>query len=646
MKRKLVLLLAVVFCGGGGSLGVQDLPKEVLVDQSLNQAAEFIKLAEEYQKRKERFSYGSGNYDGGKYVEYAELEKEWLKQARASFNRVESLTLNNHPPEFLFLYGKFLLEKFLLEKADTSWRGNKDDLLKGRLLIKQFLFSSKRTSENYRHALGLLRESDKNLIQKLGWSSLHIAAWEGDLKASKTLINAGANVDVKDNDGLTPLHRTIQSGQIGTVQILIAGGADVNAKNDYGVSPLIRSVDRVGKKGKIEIVKLLLDAGAEVNERNVHNETPLYLAAANQSEGKAVKILIDAGAEVNVKEKDMYTPLHGAASEGHFENVKALLDAGANVHAKNKFDETPLQSAFGSTGECDVKTVKALIAAGANVNAKRKTGSRDFIFTVLYDAVTTCEEAEVIEILINAGADVHAKSGFQETVLFRAAEKGNVAIIRTLIRAGLDVNEKSEHGLTPLYNAAGGGHFEAVKTLIDAGADVNANVKMDETIKTPLQAAVESGEMDTVTEKREDGETWHIVGDRNDWDKTELVKVLIDAGANVDVRDEHGNTLLHEIVFYPFDSECAKILIDAGLDVNAKNNSGKMALHFAARHGHPKQVSMLINAGADVNARDNDGKTPLQIAEREESSRSPVSEHKNKSYWKVVSLLKAAGARE
>ncbi len=640
MKRKLVLLLAVVFCGGGGSLGAQDLPKEVLVDQSLNQASEFIRLAEEYQKRKERFGFGSENYDAGKYAEYAKLEEEWLKQARASFNRVESLTLNDYPPEFLFLYGKFLLEK-----ADTSW-GNKDDWFKGRLLIKQFLFSSKRTSENYRHALGLLRESDKNLIQNLGWSSLHIAAWEGDLKASKTLISAGANVDVKDNDGFTPLHRAIQSGQIGTVQILIAGGANVNAKNDYGVTPLIRSVDGDGK-GKIEIVKVLLNAGAAVNERNVHNETPLYMAAANQSGGKAVKILIDAGAEVNVKEKyNMDTPLHIAARRGYFENVKALLDAGANVHAKNKFDGTPLQSAFGYTGECEVKTVKALIAAGADVNAKGKTSFRDFISTVLYDAVSTCEEAEVIEILINAGADVHAKSGFQETVLFRAAKKGNVAIIRTLIRAGLDVNEKGEHGLTPLYNAAGGGHFEAVKTLIDAGADVNANVKMDETIKTPLQAAVESGEMDTVTEKEKDGETWHIVGDRNDWEKTELVKALIDAGANVDVRDEHGNTLLHEIVFYPFDSECAKILIDAGVDVNIKNNSGRTALHSAASHGHPKQVSMLINAGADVNARDNDGKTPLQIAEREKNSRSPVSEHKNKSYWSVVGLLKAAEARE
>lgn len=601
MKRKLVLLLAVVLCGGRGSLGAQDLPKEVLVDQSLNQASEFIRLAEKYQRLKERFSSGSGNYD--EYAELEKLEKEWLKQARASFNRVESLTLNDHPPEFLFLYGKFLLEK-----ADTSWR-NKGHWFKGRLLIKQFLFSSKRTSENYRHALGLLRESDKNLIQNLGWSSLHIAAWEGDLKASKTLINAGANVEAKDNNGLTPLHRAIQSGQIGTVQILIAGGADVNAKNHHGVTPLICSVDRGVGKGKIEIVKVLLNAGAEVNERNVHNETPLYIAAANQSGGKAVKILIDAGAEVNVKEKYMDTPLHIAASRGHFENVKALLDAGANVHAKNKllFDETPLQSAFRSTGEYDVKTVKALI---------------------------------------NAGADVHAKSGFQETVLFSAAGKGNVAIIQTLIRAGLDVNEKSEHGLTPLHDAAWGGHFEAVKTLIDAGADVNAEGKMDGAIKTPLQAAVESGEMDTVTEKREDGKTWHFVGDRNDWDKTKTVKALIDAGTNVDVRDEHGNTLLHEIVFYPFDSECAKILIDAGVDVNIKNNSGRTALHSAASHGHPKQVSMLINAGADVNARDNDGKTPLQIAEREESSRSPVSEHKNKSYWSVISLLKSAGARE
>jgi len=92
----------------------------------------------------------------------------------------------------------------------------------------------------------------------------------------------------------------------------------------------------------------------------------------------------------------------------------------------------------------------------------------------------------------------------------------------------------------------------------------------------------------------------------------DTVRMLIEAGADVNAKDAHGATPLHLAV-----ANTARVLIEAGADVNAEDPYGQTPLHGAAFEGDADTAQVLIEAGADVNALTSigDGDTPLNYAE-------------------------------
>ena len=114
-----------------------------------------------------------------------------------------------------------------------------------------------------------------------------------------------------------------------------------------------------------------------------------------------------------------------------------------------------------------VEIVNLLLQAGADVNAKSEDGT-----TVLMLAAYS-KEPDVVNILLEAGADVNARDADGKTALHSAAAKGDPRIIRTLLQSGADVNAKVAGGfnvgMTPLIFAR---TPVAAKVLLDAGADI------------------------------------------------------------------------------------------------------------------------------------------------------------------------------
>ena len=107
----------------------------------------------------------------------------------------------------------------------------------------------------------------------------------------------------------------------------------------------------------------------------------------------------------------------------------------------------------------------------------------------------------------------------------------------------------------------------------------------------------------------------------------EAVKKHLAAGADVNAKDENGETPLH---LAPT-KEIVELLIAEGADVNAKSRSGHTSLHSAAQGGHKEIAELLIAAGTDVNAKNNNGETPLDKAKYKPETADLLRKHGGKT---------------
>ena len=107
--------------------------------------------------------------------------------------------------------------------------------------------------------------------------SIHDAAMDGNIEVLKQAIADGADVNAKNDSGLTPLHFAAWGGHKEIAELLIENGADVNAKIDHGWTPLYAAT----YSGYNQVIELLIAKGADVNTKDEDGFTPLGLARSN-----------------------------------------------------------------------------------------------------------------------------------------------------------------------------------------------------------------------------------------------------------------------------------------------------------------------------------------------------------------------------
>ena len=161
-------------------------------------------------------------------------------------------------------------------------------------------------------------------------------------------------------------------------------------------------------------------------------------------------------------------------------------------------------------------------------------------------------------------------------------------LVEYLIQNGADIKARSDGQWTPLHNQAYKGHLDGVELLLEHGADIEAKTSFGH---TPLLSSIR-------------------------WDRIEVTKFLINKGANVNATTELGRTPLI-LSAVEGNSKLARLFLDNDADIGIKDNNYKRtALHFAALYGQLDIVDALVKKGANVNEKDAASKTPLDYANR------------------------------
>lgn len=209
---------------------------------------------------------------------------------------------------------------------------------------------------------------------------------------------------------------------------------------------------------------------------------------------------------------------------------------------------------------------------------------------LLHDAVRS-GDVELVKQLLSTGININAFKKYGTTSLLLAIEKQNKEMVHMLVELGADVN-LMPHCDIPLHEAIIWGDKEVVKMLIDKGADIN---KSDKSGHTPLHFAVI-------------------------YRKQEIISLLIKHGAN---QDSITYTLcslprlpvLHEAVSRNYKTE-VKSLIDCFANVDFKDNMGNSALHVAAKDNLLEIAKLLVDSGANKSIKNNGFQAALDIAKK------------------------------
>ncbi|MDO9011161.1 MAG: ankyrin repeat domain-containing protein [Gallionella sp.] len=491
-------------------------------------------------------------------------------------------------------------------------------------------------------------------------SVLTPAAAMANKQLVELLLANGAKVNVKTNDGITPLHLAAVLGVPDIVELLIARGAEVNSKGDDGYASLYLAA----KYDRKDVAEILLAHQAVVEQKTAKGDSPLSIAAAYGNRPTA-ELLLRHGANPNIKDKRGLSPLwlnlkatnrfYALASpalgggltsddkeklsqarkqvKGEWQAVARLLvEHGADLSEDNS-GNGPLYMAA-TTG--DRELVELMLAKGARVSGGLSECACE---TPLHSAIAE-HHPEVAGLLINHGANVNARNPSKRTPLhFLAVYIHDGKLAELMIAQGADVNAREKTGETPYDAAVRAGNQEVAAVLQQHGVKTSVkapvNSKMDE-----LNRMLDSGR--SPDQPLPDGATllttMVAMGDKA------LVERLLEKGANVNVKGTNGIPPLIAVFIMPMMQtplglvmakqanapkeliesmrkmqgqwrEIALLLINKGADINVKApNNGMTPLHYAASLNYRDVAEMLLAKGADINARDVESRTPLYFA--------------------------------
>lgn len=509
---------------------------------------------------------------------------------------------------------------------------------KGELLIHHCADRPEQLRRLLERGIFCGREKDKS-----GRTPLHLACAKGNLESTKALFELGSveDYDEPDGGGCTPLAHAVARSHVPVIKFLLE-----KAKADRRQS-LLKLLFGDGPKplnfihlflghnhdvpdvtcAMVETLRVLLDEdnmdtlflGIDnpVNSRTRDRDyTPMHMVSA-YGMTEFVVLLRDHGAQIHAKTSDGMTPLHFAAFHGHLKTVQTLMSLGADVTCPDNDGETPLHSAIRG-GHLDVIDY-FLEYAPLGIHLKPDDGR-----TALHLAVAM-RNLDLVRFLLNRATPVDEASHQGVTPLGTAVLMNLPDIAQVLLDHGACMTPVS--GISPLHLAAKEGRYDIMQLFLKQ-PHCHLAFQQQGALKPPLHEAVIHGHTEIVGLLTKDPRVRETIDARTPQDHTalrlsvilghqDIMRRLVDCGANPRATDAHGNTLTHDVA--EFDRVNLFLENEAWFtDVTTKNADGKTPFDVAVALGNLRIAEAFLRRFPDLdlaNTRQHpECNTPLHTA--------------------------------
>lgn len=435
------------------------------------------------------------------------------------------------------------------------------------------------------YSLLLEYNGDVSIKDMYGDSVLHTATMNGASEETFTqLLAAGADINERNKDGVTPLALAIDKGKTAIITYFVDKGADIHAEDTMGRTPLTRALEV-----DAEMTKKILTP-QNIFTRDSYGNTVYHIAimcaepvVVLKDEKKDIPVADDLMAtleyiyslntEINTRNRNGDSPLSVAVQRNVQRAGEFLLSKGADIFSPNNNNYSPLRIVLESTSNRYDWFLNSQVI-------QQKDGSGN---TPLHYAADW-KLPPAIEVLTEKGADPNPQNANGETPLFNGIKVNDTTVIATLINKGARYDSRDYLGNTVMHTCVRWDSLAAMKQLIDLGADLNQpNIAG----KTPLAEAVRANKVDATT-------------------------MLLENGADVNATDKIGRNILMDAL-ESRNAQLISILLNYGASPQVQQMYGRNAFHEAAVLGDPEILTLIRKAGGDPLSQDTDGNTPLSI---------------------------------
>jgi ankyrin repeat protein len=420
------------------------------------------------------------------------------------------------------------------------------------------------------------------------------------------LLEKGADPNIASPTGITPLITACKQCKITTIAKLIEYGANVSYINATGSSPLTSacSIDR------LDIIDMLLKNGANINS-SAAGLSPIGYCLSNNKCELALE-LISRGASCNTVSNAIFATIMSYVIEREdYRALRIMMENGGNPNSR--FGELEMTAIIYFAFTANKEMVEYMISRGADVNLRDKHECNALGSITKYDE-------SLAKILIEAGSSSIMSTKTNLSILHSAANAGTSAFYADLVRRfpddinvdfidpkiqKMDAEDKVTRPTMPITIALVSDRTDIVEILIDGGADISRPNHMGVTLlemamaqrnKYMVNRLIDLG-VSPITNHTAQTHAFHRAALYGDF---VLMDKLLMKGYNINVRDIYYETPLF-VPVYNNDVKTVDFMLTRGVDIHAVNKDGYNVTTIASSNNREEILKLLLAMGGKIN---------------------------------------------